>query len=169
VPDNRVSALFLDLPVDLADPVERLVEVQRRMGALKGSHIAEAAELVTHVGDLAPPTVVAAVTRAGMRTQHLMTQRSITTVTTNVPGPQFPLYCLGREMLEYLPYVPISHGVRVGTAILSYNGRLAFGVTGDLDQAPDIDVLAGGIVSGITDLRNAAGDAAEHLVEGARE
>jgi diacylglycerol O-acyltransferase / wax synthase len=169
VPDNRVSALFLDLPVDLADPVQRLVEVQRRMGALKGSHIAEAAELVTHVGDLAPPTVVAAVTRAGLRTQHLMTQRSITTVTTNVPGPQFPLYCLGREMLEYLPYVPISHGVRVGTAILSYNGRLAFGVTGDLDHAADIDVLARGIVRGITDLRDAAGDAAEHLVEGARE
>jgi diacylglycerol O-acyltransferase len=169
VPDNRVSGLLLDLPVEVEDPVDRLVEVRRRMSELKGSHIAEAGELVTEVGNLAPPVVVRAVTRAGMRTQRLMTQRSITTVTTNVPGPQFPLYCLGREMLEYLPFVPISHGVRVGTAILSYNGRLAFGVTGDLDHAPDVDVLAAGIVDGLDELRAAAGDAAEHLVEGAHE
>jgi diacylglycerol O-acyltransferase len=73
-------------------------------------------------------------------------------VTTNVPGPQIPLYCLGREMLSYLPYVPIADGVRVGTAILSYNGRLAFGVTGDYDTAADVDVLARGIVAGIDEL-----------------
>jgi len=72
-------------------------------------------------------------------------QRSINTVTTNVPGPQMPLYCLGREMLEYVPYVPIYQGVRIGTAILSYNGRLAFGVTGDFDTAPDVTILADAI------------------------
>ena len=74
-------------------------------------------------------------------------QRTIGTVTTNVPGPPFPLYCLGREMLEYRPFVPIAHGVRVGVAILSYNGRLFFGVTGDANTAPDVDVLAQGIVA----------------------
>jgi diacylglycerol O-acyltransferase len=81
-----------------------------------------------------------------------MPQRRVTTVTTNVPGPQFPLYCLGREMLAYYPYVPVSVGVRVGTAILSYNGQLAFGVTGDFDTAPDVDVLARAIADGVTEL-----------------
>jgi diacylglycerol O-acyltransferase len=79
-------------------------------------------------------------------------QHSLDTVTTNVPGPQLPLYCLGREMVEHRPYVPISHGVRIGTSILSYNGRLFFGVTGDFDSAPDVDVVAAGTAAGIDQL-----------------
>ena len=67
------------------------------------------------------------------------------TVTTNVPGPQQPLYALGREMVEYLPFVPLGPSVRIGVAIISYNGRIAFGVTGDFDTAADITVLARGI------------------------
>lgn len=152
VPDNRVSALLLDLPVGIVDPLERLAAVKDAMAGLKGSHMADAGELVTDISNLAPPAVVGAITRLGLRAQHLATQRSINTVTTNVPGPQFPLYCLGREMLEYLPFVPISYGLRVGTAILSYNGALAFGVTGDWDSAKDIDVLADGIRAGIEEL-----------------
>jgi diacylglycerol O-acyltransferase len=76
----------------------------------------------------------------------------VNTVTTNVPGPQYPLYCLGREMLAHLPFVPITEGVRIGTAILSYNGGLAFGITGDYDTAADIDVLAQAIPVGVADL-----------------
>ena len=87
-----------------------------------------------------------------MRVMQRLPQRSVNTVTTNVPGPQFPLYCLGREMVAYYPFVPLSVGVRVGTAILSYNGQLAFGVTGDFDTAPDVDVLARSIADGITEL-----------------
>ncbi len=152
VPDNRVSALLLDMPVSITDPLERLEAVHEAMIELKGSHMADAGELVTDISDLAPPAVVGAISRLGLRAQHLATQRSINTVTTNVPGPQFPLYCLGREMLEYLPFVPISYGLKVGTAILSYNGSLAFGITGDWDSAPDIDVLADGITTGIEQL-----------------
>jgi diacylglycerol O-acyltransferase / wax synthase len=74
------------------------------------------------------------------------------TVTTNVPGPQFPLYFAGREMLEYLPYVPIGPGVRIGVAIMSYNGRLQFAVTGDYDTAPDIGILAEGIEAALETL-----------------
>ena len=65
-------------------------------------------------------------------------QRGIQTITTNVPGPQVPLYALGREMLEYLPYVPLSQGAQIGVAILSYNGGVRFGVTGDYDAAPEV-------------------------------
>ncbi len=142
IPDNRVSLILCDLPVHLADPVDRLEAVQRRMGELKGSHMVEAGEAVTLAGDIAPPMVVRTVSRMLVRVLRRLPQRSVNTVTTNVPGPQFPLYCLGREMREYLPFVGITHGVRVGTAILSYNGRLFFGITGDEDSAPDVDVLA---------------------------
>jgi WS/DGAT/MGAT family acyltransferase len=154
--DNRVSALLLELPVHLEDPLERLDAVRRQMGALKGSHMAEAGEWVTQLGDLAPPMVVGTISRMAMRAEHRRPQQSVNTVTTNVPGPQFPLYCLGREMLEYHPFVPLSHGVRVGTAILSYNGRLAFGVTGDYDGVPDPEVLANGIVAGVEELHDLA-------------
>ena len=108
------------------------------------------------MGDLAPPMLVGTVTRLGTRLMHRLPQRSVNTVTTNVPGPQFPLYCLGREMLEYSPYVPLSHGVRVGTAIMSYNGRIAFGVTGDYDTAADVGVLARAIKAGIRELKKLA-------------
>ena len=98
------------------------------------------------------------VSRLATRLMHRLPQRSVNTVTTNVPGPQFPLYCLGREMLEYRPFVPISHGVRVGTAILSYNGRLSFGITGDRATAPDVDVLASAIGRGVAELGERARD-----------
>ncbi len=136
VADNRVTALLYDLPVQVADVVDRLRLVHEQMAELKASHMDAAGSAVTGLGDFAPPMIVGPVSRLAIRAMHLMPQRSINTVTTNVPGPQFPLYCLGREMLEYRPFVPISHGVRVGTAILSYNGRLCFGITGDYATAP---------------------------------
>lgn len=131
------------------------------MAELKGSHMAEVGEIVTTVGDLAPPMVVGPISRWIVRVLRRVPQRSVTTVTTNVPGPQFPLYCLGREMLAYLPYVPITHGVRVGTAILSYNGRLFFGVTGDAATAPDVDVLATATAAAIDELAARARIAAD--------
>lgn len=149
---NHVSTLIADLPVGVEDPIERFEAIRDRMQQLKASHMAEAGELVTELANLAPPPLVSMVSRLGVRAQHLGTQRSVTTVTTNVPGPQFPLYCLGREMRSYLPFVPISHGVRIGTAILSYNGHLAFGVTGDLDTVPDAGVLADSIALGVDEL-----------------
>ena len=111
---------------------------------------------VTTVGNLAPPMVVGSVSRVALRSMHLFGQRSLNTVTTNVPGPQFPLYCLGHEMLEFHPFVPISHGLRVGTAILSYNGSLFFGVTGDYETMPDVGVLATAVTTGIEDLHDRA-------------
>jgi len=155
-PDNRVSILLYDLPVQIADPVERLGVLHEQMSELKASHIAEAGAVVVAVGDLAPPMVVGTVSRVVIRALHRLPQRSINTVTTNVPGPQFPLYCLGHEMLESRPFVPISHGVRVSTAILSYNGHLFFGITGDYTTAPDVRVLAMAAAAGIEQLSERA-------------
>jgi diacylglycerol O-acyltransferase len=156
VPDNRVSALLLELPVEEQDPVNRLRAVRDRMVELKESHMADAGRLVNDVGNLAPPMVVGTATRLGTRLIHRRPQHSINTVATNVPGPQFPLYCLGREMVAYHPFVPIDHGMRVGTAILSYNGALSFGITGDFDTSPDVDLLAAAIAEGVIELRDRA-------------
>lgn len=159
IPDNRVSALLYDLPVHVADPVERLELVHAQLLELKGSHIAEAGEAVTSITNLIPPMVVGSFSRLAMRSAGRLGQRSLNTVTTNVPGPQFPLYCLGHLMEEYHPFVPISHGVRIGTAILSYNGKLYFGFTGDYQSVPDIDTLATATASGLDELRDRAGAA----------
>ena len=74
------------------------------------------------------------------------------TATTNVPGPQEPVQTLGRRMLESYPFVPVVGSIRIVVAIFSYDGGLYFGVTGDYDGAPDIDVLTAGIKRGMTDL-----------------
>ena len=165
VPDNRVSVLFLHLPVELEDPIDRLAVVRERMTELKASHMAEAGEAITNIGNLAPPMVVGAATRLAQRTMRGRSQHIVNTVTTNVPGPQFTLFCLGREMLEYWPFVGISHGVRVSTAILSYNGRLFFGVTGDRASMPDVGILADAIAEEISRLAELASDGPPTVVE----
>ncbi len=156
VPDNRVSALFIDLPVHLGDAVDRLEAVRAQMSELKASGIAEAGETLAAVSDLAPPLVLDMVSRTVMRSSRRFGQHSLNTVTTNVPGPQFPLYCLGHEMTEYRPFVPISHGLRVGTAILSYNGQLFFGITGDYRTVPEVGLLAETTAAGVADLHDRA-------------
>ena len=156
IPDNRVSALLYELPVGIADPVERLGVVHSEMDKLKVSHISEAGEAVVAIGNLAPPFAISSFSRIAIHSMHRFGQRSLNTVTTNVPGPQFPLYCLGHEMLEYLPFVPISHGLRVGTAILSYNGNVFFGATGDYGTVPEVGLLATTAASGITELKDLA-------------
>jgi diacylglycerol O-acyltransferase / wax synthase len=155
--DNQVSAIFLDLPVHIADPLERLAAVHAEMDRLKQSHEAEAGQALTHLAAAVPPAFMGQGTRLVSRLLSQVPQRTMNTVTTNVPGPQFPLYFAGREMLEYLPYVPIGPGVRIGVAILSYNGRLHFAVTGDYDTAPDIAILADGIEAALATLLDLAG------------
>lgn len=144
--------MLLELPVDITDPLERLTVVRERMAVLKRSHMAEAGDWLASTADLVPPIVMAQLSRLAVRTTRRLPQHSVNTITTNVSGPQFSLYCLGRRMLEYRAFVPIFHGMRVTTAILSYDGRLAFGVTGDYDTMPDVNVLTNGIVAGIDEL-----------------
>lgn len=153
---NRVSAILCDLPVEIADPVDRVRAVHARMERLKGSHMAEAGVLSVLLGDLAPPMVIGPLTRLIARAMHHVPQRAVATVTTNVPGPREPLYLLGRRMLEWFPYVPITQGVRVGTAILSYAGRIAFGITADARSVPDAALLARAVEEEIARLAAAA-------------
>jgi len=149
--ENKISAMFAELPVDIEDPVLRLDAVTEQMKGLKHSHQALAGEALTSMSGFAPPMLLS----LGMRLATRAGQRNINTVTTNVPGPQFPLYAAGRRMLRAFPYVPLGVQMRLGVAIFSYDGEVNFGITGDYDSTGDIDVLATGIEDGMTQLLKA--------------
>jgi WS/DGAT/MGAT family acyltransferase len=146
--NNKVSAMFADLPVAIADPVERLAAVRAQMEDLKERRQAVAGSTLTSLSGFAPAMLLALGGRVATRTP----QRAVNTVTTNVPGPQHPMYLVGRRLLEYFPFVPLAGHVRIGVAIVSYDGTLNFGVTGDYETAPDIGVLAAGIEAGLAEL-----------------
>jgi WS/DGAT/MGAT family acyltransferase len=153
IPDNRVSLMLPYLPVDLAVPAERLAAVRRRVGTLRFLHEPEAGTSLTTAAEYgAFPSV-----SLGLRTVFHLPQRQIATVTTNVPGPRQTLYALGRPAVAMLPYVPIADRVRIGVAMFSYRDTLTFGITGDYDTVPDLQVLADGIAASMTELvRDAA-------------
>jgi WS/DGAT/MGAT family acyltransferase len=153
IPDNRVSLMLPYLPVDLAVPAERLAAVRRRVGTLRYLHEPEAGTSLTTAAEYgAFPSV-----SLGLRTAFHLPQRQIATVTTNVPGPRQTLYALGRPAVAMLPYVPIADRVRIGVAMFSYRDTLTFGITGDYDTVPDLQVLADGIAASMAELvRDAA-------------
>jgi diacylglycerol O-acyltransferase / wax synthase len=130
---NRIAAMRGPLPVYVKDPVERLRQVQEGMGNLKQSKQALGAEVIAGLTDFAPPTLLAQASRLNFST------RLFNLIVTNVPGPQFPLYLLGREMLEIVPiaFLPENHALAI--AIMSYNGKVDFGLLGDYDAMPDIE------------------------------
>jgi WS/DGAT/MGAT family acyltransferase len=146
--ENRVSAMFAELPVSIEDPVERLRSISTQMEGLKESKQAVAGEALTSLSGFAPPMLLAAGTRVATRAA----QRNVNTITTNVPGPQFPLYAAGRRMMRAFPYVPLGGQIRIGVAIFSYDGEVTFGITGDYDTTADLDVLVGGIENGMAEL-----------------
>ncbi len=146
--ENRVSAMFAELPVGVDDPAERLHAITRQMEGLKDSKQAVAAEALTSMSGFAPPMLLA----LGMRLATRAAQHNVNTVTTNVPGPQFPLYAAGRKMIHAFPYVPLGGQIRIGIAIFSYNGEVTFGITGDYDTTPDVDVLTAGIEEGMAQM-----------------
>jgi WS/DGAT/MGAT family acyltransferase len=147
--DNRVAALLAALPVGVDDPRERFSAVRAELDRLKASGEAAASEVVIGAADVVPPTLSALAARVLVHQQ-----RQVETVTTNVPGPQFPLYCCGRRMLDAYPYVPIAGQIRVAVAIWSYCGNVFFGVTADDRVEGDLDVtlLRDGIVAGLDEL-----------------
>jgi diacylglycerol O-acyltransferase len=150
---NRVSAMMAPLPVWREDPIDRLNAVSDTMRHLKSSGQAVGASLLTDVTNFTPPTIAAQAARLQSR------QRFFNTVVTNVPGPQFPLYLLGRELLDIFPMVPLAANQAVCFGIMSYNGGVNFGLVGDYDAAPDLDALADDLQASVAELVDAAGSA----------
>jgi WS/DGAT/MGAT family acyltransferase len=146
--ENRVSATVADLPVHIADPVERLAAVRGELESLKASKEAMVGEALVGLGRYSPYPLASWWVRLAFR----LPQREIVTVTTNVPGPRQPLFGMGRRLEEIIPYVPIAGRVRTGISIFSYCGTITFGLTGDFAANPDLDVLARGIEHGVSEL-----------------
>ncbi|HVU05178.1 MAG TPA: wax ester/triacylglycerol synthase family O-acyltransferase [Polyangiaceae bacterium] len=148
---NMVSMMSADLPVGEVDPAKRVHFVRERMAGLKESKQAVGADFWVKLSEYAPPTMLSL---AGRATVAL--QRMVNVIVTNVPGPQFPLFLKGGEMLEAFPCVPIAGTASLGVAILSYNGQLCFGLNGDWDVVPDLDVFASGIRDALRELDDLA-------------
>jgi diacylglycerol O-acyltransferase / wax synthase len=150
--NNRVSAMFAELPVGIQDPAVRLASIRAQMADLKESKEAVAGEVLTSLSGFAPPMLLALGGRLAARSPDLRVQTGV----TNVPGPQQPLQTLGRRLLESFPFVPLIGNVRISIAIFSYSGGLYFGVTGDYDSSRDIDVLTAGVERGAAKLLGAS-------------
>ncbi|WP_418001612.1 wax ester/triacylglycerol synthase family O-acyltransferase [Mycobacterium sp. PDNC021] len=152
VPDNRVSLLLPDLPVDRSDPLEQLRLVHRRLSTAKRSGQRQAGSWVVAAANLVPfPIMASAVRLLGRLPQH-----GVVAVATNVPGPRERMRILGCQIIDLVPVPPIAVGMRTGIAILSYADRLTFGVIGDYDAQLDVDELARGIEHGIARLVDVA-------------
>jgi diacylglycerol O-acyltransferase / wax synthase len=148
---NRVSAMYAPLPVGVEDPLERFRAIHATMGDLKASSQAVGAEVLTQLAGFAAPTILDQAARLqGM-------QRLYNLTVTNVPGPQFPLYMLGRRLRGFYPKVPLTLNTALGIAIMSYDGHLDFGLLGDYDAMPDLHELAGDLSAAIDELSAAAG------------
>jgi WS/DGAT/MGAT family acyltransferase len=143
---NRVASMWAALPVFEPDPVKRLKLIAEQMKGLKSSGQAVGAQILTSLSEFAPPTILAQAARLVSR------QRAFNLVITNVPGPQVPLYMLGRQMQEVYPVLPLSDNTTLGVALLSYNGTIGFGLLGDYDTASDLAVLAEGIEKSTAEL-----------------
>jgi diacylglycerol O-acyltransferase / wax synthase len=147
---NRIAAMRGPLPVYVEDPVRRLQVVREAMGELKQSKQALGAEVISRMNDFAPPTLLAQASRINFST------RLFNLIVTNVPGPQIPLYVLGRELEEVFPvaFLPQNHALAI--AIMSYNGRINFGLLADYDAMEDVEIISEGIAESLDELLEAA-------------
>jgi diacylglycerol O-acyltransferase len=147
---NQLAVMRAPLPVYIEDPVARLRFVRKAMDGLKESKQAVGAATLTAVNSLAPPTILAQASRLNFST------RLFNLIVTNIPGPQVPLYLLGRKLDDLFPvaFLPNDHALAV--AIMSYNGRLDYGLLADFDALPDLDEIADGIAESLAELRRAA-------------
>jgi WS/DGAT/MGAT family acyltransferase len=147
---NRLAIVRAPLPVYAQDPVERLRIVREEMAKVKQSKQVMGAETLVALNDFAPPTMLAQASRLNFST------RLFNLLVTNVPGPQFPLYVLGRELETVVPvaFLPNKHGLAV--ANFSYNGKLSFGLLGDLDAMDDLDVVRDGLEQALSELVDVA-------------
>jgi diacylglycerol O-acyltransferase / wax synthase len=147
---NRVSAMYAPLPIGLADPIARYRRIHEAMRGLKESGQAVGAEVLTSLAGFAPPTILAQAARLQTR------QRLFNLTVTNVPGPQVKLYLMGRLLLRLYPKVPLIENAALGIAIMSYDGRIDFGLLADYDALPDLDDVATALDGAIAELSAAA-------------
>jgi WS/DGAT/MGAT family acyltransferase len=148
---NQVAAMWAPLPVGVESPAECLAQIRDAMKDLKESGQAVGAQVLTSLAGFAPPTILSQAARLQAR------QRYFNLVVTNVPGPQFPLYLLGRRLARLYPVVPLARRQALGIAVMSYDGHLGFGLLGDYDAMPELEAIARDLDLAIASLARAAG------------
>lgn len=148
---NQVAAMWAPLPVGVENPAECLQQIASAMQDLKKSGQAVGAQVLTNLAGFAPPTILSQAARLQAR------QRFFNLVVTNVPGPQFPLYVLGRRLRVLYPVVPLARRQALGIAVMSYDGHLGFGLLGDFDALPELEAIAADLKWAIASLARAAG------------
>ena len=148
---NRVSSLFVELPVAEPDALGRYRKTMEAAEALKRSGLSAGAEALMDVAGVVPPVLHAALARLAF------TPRLFNLTITNVPGPQKTLYAFGAPMRRVIPLVPIFANHAVGLAVASYDGEVVFGLNGDHGAMPDLDVLAEGLSRSLAELRDIVG------------
>ncbi|WP_460307242.1 WS/DGAT domain-containing protein [Actinocorallia aurea] len=149
---NRISAVLLDLPCAEPDPKAAAQTIRRRTADLKDTRQARTGQLLLDLIGRSPVLLPVAV-RLGLS----FARPVLRTVVTNVPGPSGSLRLLGRDVHAVHPYVPIGASVETSIAVVSYRGRLHFGVTGLRGPGPGVAELARGIASAwgtVTDRRS---------------
>jgi diacylglycerol O-acyltransferase len=157
VPGNRVAAMMAPLPVFETDPVLRLNIIREAMAGLKQGKQAVGAQILTELSGFAPPTVLAQAARLQAR------QRFFNLVITNVPGPQIELYVLGRKLLDLFPMAPLAKRQSLCVAVMSYHGRMNFGLLADFDSMPDLARLVEALQESLVELSAVAGIEASAL------
>jgi diacylglycerol O-acyltransferase len=147
---NRIVVMRGPLPVYIEDPAARLRVVKQAMDGLKESKQAVGAEVLTGIEQFAPPTILAQASRLNFST------RLFNLIVTNVPGPQFPLYVLGRRLVDLFPiaFLPDDHALAI--AVMSYDGGMHFGLLGDYDAMSDLDDLGSYLEASLAELVMAA-------------
>src|SRR5271167_3020571 len=148
---NQVAAMWAPLPVGVENPADCLRQIVRSMEDVKKSRQAVGAQVLTNLAGFAPPTILSQAARLQAR------QPFFNLVVTNVPGPQFPLYLLGRRLEVLYPVVPLAQRQALGIAVLSYDGHMGFGLLADYDALPDLEEIALNLKWAVASLARAAG------------
>ncbi|GAY10530.1 wax ester/triacylglycerol synthase family O-acyltransferase [Pseudonocardia sp. N23] len=145
---NQISAYFVDLPVGLDEPRERLRRIAGQMDAQKrGAHDAAPTALVGLAGLMSPQ-----LHSMGARLTSRLSSRLFNVLVTSVPGPPRPLYAMGARLQDLFPVVPLAEGQAVGIGVTSYNGSVCYGLNADRDTMPDVDVLAEAMNAALAEL-----------------
>ncbi|MFN0124321.1 MAG: wax ester/triacylglycerol synthase family O-acyltransferase [Blastocatellia bacterium] len=151
---NLVSVLPVEIPLDISDPRARFQYINQQTGAMKSGRLAEGLNLFSALMGVLPAplqSLVGALSTANLPVPYF------NIVSTNVPGPQVPMYAMGKRMIAYYPYVPVGFGLGCGCAIMSYDQHLFFGLTADTQAMPDVEALRDYLYESFYELREVAG------------
>ncbi|MEZ5424668.1 MAG: wax ester/triacylglycerol synthase family O-acyltransferase [Pyrinomonadaceae bacterium] len=153
---NLISILPVEIPLDLPDLVHRFKYVNKKTAVMKEARLAEGLGMVGALYGMMPAplqSVIGAIANTPAPPFNM--------VATNVPGPQIPLYLVGRKLLAHYPYVPIGYGLGLGCAIFSYNQTLYFGLSSDAQAMPDVEKFKEFLDASFEDLKRVAADLEE--------